>query len=47
MQELLSGSDAWYIVVEVSQMDFGDVEHENGTLHTAMRNGNSVMLRIE
>jgi len=31
----------------VSQMDFGEVEHENGTLHTAMKNGSSVMLRIE
>jgi hypothetical protein len=32
---------------EVSQMDFGEVEHENGTLRTAMRNGNSVMMRIQ
>jgi len=44
---MLSGSDAWYIVVEVSQMDFGEVERPNGTLHTAMRNGNSLMLIIE
>ena len=28
-------------------MDFGEVEHENGMLHTAMRNGNSVMMRIQ
>jgi len=28
-------------------MDFVDVEHPNGTLHTAMRNGNSVMLRLQ
>jgi len=32
---------------EVSQMDFGEVEYENGTLHTAMRNGNSVMMKIQ
>ncbi|MCW8805342.1 MAG: hypothetical protein OQK56_02680 [Ignavibacteriaceae bacterium] len=44
---MLSGSDTWHIVVEVSQMDFVDVEHPNGTLHTAMRNGNSVMMRIQ
>jgi hypothetical protein len=34
-------------MAEVSQMDFGEVEHTNGTLHTAMRNGSSVMLRIQ
>jgi hypothetical protein len=28
-------------------MDSVDVEHENGTLHTAMRNGNSIMMRIQ
>jgi hypothetical protein len=40
---MLSGSDTWHIVVKVSQMDFGEVEHENGTRHASMRNGNSVM----
>jgi hypothetical protein len=44
---MLSGSDTWHIVVKVSQMDFADVEHPNGTLHTAMRIGKSVLMRIQ
>jgi hypothetical protein len=44
---MLSGSDAWHIVVEVSLMDFGAVDHENGTLRTAMKNGNSIMMRFQ
>ena len=44
---MLSGSDAWHIVVKVSQMDFVEVEHPNGTLHTAMRNGTSVILNVQ
>jgi hypothetical protein len=47
IQELLNGIPANGLRAEVSQMDFGEVEHENGTLHTAMRNGNSVMMRIQ
>jgi hypothetical protein len=47
IQELLEGIPANGLRAEVSQMDFGEVEHENGTLRTAMRNGNSVMLRIQ
>ncbi|MCJ7650752.1 MAG: hypothetical protein MUP85_19245 [Candidatus Lokiarchaeota archaeon] len=43
----LAGTDAGHIVVKVSQMDFGEVEHENGMIHTAMRNGNSVMMKIQ
>lgn len=47
IQEVINGIPANGLRVEVSQMDFGAVEHENGTLRTAMRNGNSVMLRIQ
>jgi len=47
IHELLNGIPANGLRAEVSQMDFGEVEHENGTLRTAMRNGNSVMMRIQ
>lgn len=47
IQRILNGIQADGLMAEVSQMDFGEVEHQNGTLHTAMRNGNSIMLRIE
>ena len=47
IQELINGIPAEGLRAEVSQMDFVDVEHPNGTLHTAMRNGNSVMMRIQ
>jgi hypothetical protein len=47
IQELLNGFNANGLRAEVSQMDFGSVEHENGILRTAMRNGNSVMMRIQ
>ena len=46
IQELINGIPANGLRAEVSQMDFGSVEHENGTLRTAMRNGNSIMLRF-
>jgi len=47
IQRILNGIPANGLRAEVSQMDFGEVEHQNGTLHTAMRNGNSVMMRIQ
>ncbi len=47
IQELINGIPVNGLRAEVSQMDFGSVEHENGTLRTAMRNGNSIMLRIQ
>ena len=47
IQELLNGIDTRHFVLGVAQMDFGEVEHENGVLRTAMRNGNSVMLSVE
>jgi hypothetical protein len=47
IQRILNGIPAIGLMAEVSQMDFGEVEHENGMLHTAMKNGSSVMLRIE
>jgi hypothetical protein len=47
IQRILNGIQADGLMAEVSQMDFGEVEHENGMLHTAMKNGSSVMLRIE
>ena len=47
IQELINGIPADGLRAEVSQMDFSEVEHENGTLRTAMRNGNSVMMRVQ
>jgi hypothetical protein len=47
IQELINGIPADGLRAEVSQMDFGEVEHENGTIRTAMRNGNSVMMRFQ
>jgi len=47
IQQILNEISSDGLRAEVSQMDFGEVEHENGTLHTAMRNGNSVMMRIQ
>jgi len=47
IQELINGIPVDGLRAEVSQMDFVDVEHPNGTLHTAMRNGNSIMMRIQ
>lgn len=47
IQELINGIPANGLRVEVSQMELGEVQHENGTLRTAMRNGDSVMLRLQ
>jgi hypothetical protein len=47
IQEIINGIPADGLRAEVSQMDFGSVEHENGTLRTAMKNGNSIMLRLQ
>ena len=47
IQELINGIPVNGLRAEVSQMDFGTVEHENGPLHTAMRNGNSIMMRLQ
>jgi len=41
------GTDVRHAVVGVSQMDFGEVDHENGVLRTAMRNGSNVMLKVK
>ena len=47
IQRILNGIPANGLMAEVSQMDLSEVEHENGILHTAMKNGSSVMMRIE
>lgn len=47
IQSILNGIQADGLRAEVSQMDFGEVEHENGMINTAIRNGNSVMMRIQ
>ena len=47
IQEMLNGIQCDGLMAEVSQMDFGEVQHQNGMLNTAMRNGDSVMLRIQ
>ncbi len=47
VQELLKNNGTQHIVVGVSQMDIQEVEHERKILHTVMRNGNSVMLKVK
>ena len=47
IQELLSNVDSAHLMVGVSQMDIGEVEHDGKVFHTVMRNGNSVMLSIQ
>ena len=47
LQELLVNNGTQHIVAGVSQMDFQEVEHEGKLLHTVMRNGNSVMLKVK
>lgn len=47
LQNLVSETGAEKIVIEVSQLDTGEVEHDGKVLTTAMRNGSSVMLDIQ
>lgn len=47
IQNLISELGADKIVIDVSQFDLGEIEHEGKVLHTAMRNGTSVMLKIQ
>jgi len=47
IQELLSNVDSAHLMVGVSQMDIGEVEHNGKVFHTVMRNGNSVMLKVQ
>jgi hypothetical protein len=46
IQEMLNGLESDGIMVEVSQVDKGEVSHPNGVLKTAMRNCNTVNLRL-
>ena len=47
VQELLKNNGTQHIVAGVSQMDIQEVELEGKILHTVMRNGNSVMLKVK
>jgi hypothetical protein len=47
IQELLSNVDSAHLMVGVSQMDIGEVEHDGKVFHSVMRNGNSVKLKVE
>jgi len=47
LQRIISELGADKIVVDVSQFDLGEVEHDRKVLHTAMRNGTSVMLNVQ
>ncbi|NNG26768.1 MAG: hypothetical protein HKM87_04535 [Ignavibacteriaceae bacterium] len=47
VQQLLKNDGTHHIVAGISQMDLQEVEHEGKILHTAMRNGNSVMLKVK
>lgn len=47
IQNLISEFGAVKIVVDVSQFDLGTVEQDDKVLHTAMRNGTSVMLNVQ
>jgi len=44
---LLSNVDSAHLMVGVSQMDVGEVEHDGKVFHTVMRNGNSVKLAVQ
>jgi hypothetical protein len=47
LQSIISELGADKIVVDVSQFDLGEVEQDGKVLHTAMRNGTSVMLNVQ
>jgi hypothetical protein len=47
LQRIISDFGADKFVVDVSQFDLGEVEQDGKVLHTAMRNGNSVMLNVQ
>lgn len=47
IQNLVSEFGADKIVIDVAQFELGEVEHDNKVLHTAMRNGTSVMLNVQ
>jgi hypothetical protein len=47
IQQLLINIDSAHLMVGVSQMDVGEVEHDSKVFHTVMRNGNSVKLKVE
>jgi hypothetical protein len=47
IQQLLSNVDSAHLMVGVSQMDIGEVEHDGKVFHTVMRNGNSVKLKVQ
>jgi hypothetical protein len=47
LQNLVNRTGAEKIVIGVSQLDAGEIEHDGKTLTTAMRNGNSVMLSVQ
>lgn len=47
LQLLLSGESTGKIVVDVSQAELGEVEHDGKIIKTAMRNGSGVMLNVE
>ncbi|MGB5847640.1 MAG: hypothetical protein WBH40_04070, partial [Ignavibacteriaceae bacterium] len=46
IQQLLSNVDSAHLMVGVSQMDIGEVEHDGKVFHSVMRNGNSVKLLV-
>jgi hypothetical protein len=47
IQQLLSTVDSAHLMVGVSQMDVGEVEHNGKVFHSVMRNGNSVKLKVQ
>ena len=47
IQNLISEFGADKIVLDVTQFELGEVEHDDKVLHTAMRNGTSVMLNVQ
>jgi hypothetical protein len=46
LQKLISESGAEKIVVGVSQFDLGVIEHDGKNIHSAMRNGTSLILAV-
>jgi hypothetical protein len=47
IQNIISEFGADKIVIDISQFELGEVEHDDKVLHTAMRNGTSVMLNVQ
>lgn len=46
LQRILAGGYSDKLVIDISQLDFGEVQHDGKIFHTSMRNGTSVALDV-